>query len=234
MPINVTCPGCLKRFKVSDKFAGMTGACPSCKQKIEVPKAVAEVHAPTEFAEGGRSAEGKLITKPIERDDPKATATHVVAIAGGAIGAIVLAWLMGRILEGSPSLPILAGVGLVLISPALVIAAYTFLRDADLEPYSGTALYIRAAICGLVYALGWGALAYLKSQGIITEELWTWGVFVIPMAIIGGMTSMAAFDLEPGNAGFHFAFFAIVTVLLHWLIGLGWPWELAKAAAAVA
>ncbi len=222
MSINVTCPSCLKRFAVSDKFAGMTGACPNCKHKIEVPKANAEVHAPTEFAEGGRSSEGKLITKPIERDDPKATAKNVVAIVGGSIGVVVLAWLAGSWQQDSL---ILAGVGLVLISPALVIAAYTFLRDADLEPYSGTSLYIRSAICGLVYALLWGAFAYLKWQGILTPEIWMWAVFLVPMVIIGGMASTAALDLDFGSGCFHYAFYAFVTVLLRWLIGMGWPWD---------
>ena len=34
MPIQVTCANCLKRFQVSDKFAGKTGACPNCKSTM--------------------------------------------------------------------------------------------------------------------------------------------------------------------------------------------------------
>ena len=37
MPIQVTCPSCLKRFQVSDKFAGKSGPCPNCKKSLRVP-----------------------------------------------------------------------------------------------------------------------------------------------------------------------------------------------------
>ena len=40
MSIPVVCPGCRTRFKVSDRFAGQSGACPKCKAKIEVPAQV--------------------------------------------------------------------------------------------------------------------------------------------------------------------------------------------------
>ncbi len=38
MPIQVTCPGCLKRFTVADKHAGKQGPCPACKKPITIPK----------------------------------------------------------------------------------------------------------------------------------------------------------------------------------------------------
>ena len=37
MPIDVTCPGCLVRFKVSAQHAGKKGLCPKCKHEILVP-----------------------------------------------------------------------------------------------------------------------------------------------------------------------------------------------------
>ena len=42
MSIIVVCPGCKKSFKVSDKYAGKSGACPNpdCKATIKVPRKV--------------------------------------------------------------------------------------------------------------------------------------------------------------------------------------------------
>lgn len=41
MPIRITCPGCGKDLNVSDKFAGKSGSCPHCKQRVDVPASVA-------------------------------------------------------------------------------------------------------------------------------------------------------------------------------------------------
>ena len=38
MAIDVICPGCHKRFQVSDQYAGQKGPCPGCKTIIEIPK----------------------------------------------------------------------------------------------------------------------------------------------------------------------------------------------------
>ena len=67
MSIIVVCPGCRKSFKVSDKFAGKSGPCPNCKRTLEVPEKTQEVkvHAPEQFAGGGRSTTGKLVLKPV-------------------------------------------------------------------------------------------------------------------------------------------------------------------------
>ena len=48
MAINVICPGCHTRFKVSDKYAGVEGPCPKCKVKIKIPEKSDEVviHTP--------------------------------------------------------------------------------------------------------------------------------------------------------------------------------------------
>ena len=42
--------------------------------------------------------------------------------------------------------PIVLGIGAVLLAPPLVLAGYSFLRDDELEPYSGRALWIRAGV----------------------------------------------------------------------------------------
>ena len=89
MSIIVVCPGCLKSFKVSDKFAGKTGPCPNCKRTLQVPTKEQEVkvHAPEAFAGGGKSTTGKLVTKPIARVNAKlrpVTTTLIVAAVRAA------------------------------------------------------------------------------------------------------------------------------------------------------
>ena len=65
MPINVTCPGCLKRFSVADKFAGKKGPCPKCKKIITIPKKEDEVviHAPEHSEAGAIGAGGRHVSR---------------------------------------------------------------------------------------------------------------------------------------------------------------------------
>src|SRR6185436_17408582 len=84
MPISVVCPGCKKRFSVSEKFAGQKGPCPSCKAVIQIPDKAEEVviHAPEEA--GPKDSKGKTVLKPILREetrfDPKIAIGIAVAV----------------------------------------------------------------------------------------------------------------------------------------------------------
>ena len=71
MPIQVTCPGCLKRFTVNDKFAGKSGPCPSCRKVIKIPDKSEEVviHAPEQS--GPKDSTGKSVLKPLRRKEVK-------------------------------------------------------------------------------------------------------------------------------------------------------------------
>ena len=85
MPIQVTCPGCLSRFSVSDKFAGKKGPCPKCKKEISIPTKAEEVviHAPEPT--GPKDSQGKVILKPIRRTDTLLTRRLLVFIAGAVL-----------------------------------------------------------------------------------------------------------------------------------------------------
>ncbi len=229
MSIIVVCPGCQKSFKVSDKFAGKSGPCPNCKRTLEVPEKTQEVtvHAPKQFAGGGRSTAGKLVLEPLEyahtRLDP-VTATIIVAAVLVVLG---VAWVGGR--TGLFQSAIATTIGLLLVSPPLAVGAYTILRNDELEPYRGTALYVRSALCALAYVFLWGVFALLASRGVITGDIWVWVFVVPPFMVAGGLIAMAALDLDFGDGLFHYAFYVLVTVLLHRAAGLKWVWDITSS-----
>jgi len=230
MSILVVCPGCHKSFRVSDKFAGKSGACPKCKARIDVPAKTEEVkvHAPTAFAEGGRSVSGKLITKPITRVETRLEPVKAITAGAAVLVVLIVTWGMGRagVFGSGP----VCAVGLLLVSPPLVLAAYTFLRNEELEPYRGLALYLRSTACAAGYVILWGAYAYMSAMGLMTGELWSWIFVVPPFLIVGAMVALGCLDLDFGNGFFHYAFYVLVTVLLRWTAGLGWIWEVADSA----
>ena len=230
MAILVSCPGCKKTFNVDDKFAGKTGACPKCKTKITVPQVQPEVkvHAPETFGSGGKSVTGKLLLKPIAREETRIKPLAIAAIVGGVTAAIAYAvWLRGfRPTLGAPGAVfdlqhILCSLGLLVVGPPLCVAAYTFLRDAELQPYRGVQLWLRAAACGLVYAVLWALFAYVR-VGVYGAEpipMPMWFVIVPPFLVGGGVAGKLAFDLETASGFFHYAFYVSATFLLGLIAG---------------
>lgn len=224
MPIFVVCPGCKARFNVSEKYAGKSGACPKCKAKITIPAAGQEVkvHTPAEFAGGGRNAEGKLVAKPIARQEVKVQPVLVAALAAAVVLVLGVTWGAGRAGLFQDSL-IARAVGLLLISTPLAMAPYTFLRNDELEPLRGRDFYLRAAICGLVYVVLWGAFAFGAGR---YSNIDMWWLFVVPpLVVVGGLTALACFELDFGSALFHYAFYLLVTIFLRWVAGMGWIWQ---------
>lgn len=229
MPISVVCPGCKSRFGVSEKFAGKQGACPKCKTLIKIPTAQEEVkiHAPE--PEGPVDSKGRSVLKPILREKTVINPVVVVAVVGAvlaSIGAIVA----GRIVTAEKKFPpLLAAVVLPLMGAPIAVAGYSVLRDAELEPYRGRALWLRAFICGLVYAALWGAfcLIYWKAPGIFSGH-YVWLFIIPPMVALGAAASLATFDLEFGNAALHYTFYLMVTLFLGWAANYPLLWTLIK------
>src|SRR5208282_3906308 len=140
MAILIVCPGCKKSFSVDDKFAGKTGPCPKCKTKITIPEKKPEVtiHAPDEFAGGGKGVTGKLLLKPIAREEARIRPLGAAMIGGGVLAAIGWALAVRYFtIEATPFRYLLSSGGLLLVSPLLAMAAYSFLRDDELAPYRG-------------------------------------------------------------------------------------------------
>src|SRR4029079_15732128 len=151
MPIQVPCPGCLKRFSVADKFAGQKGPCPKCKQIITIPKKEDEVviHAPDHSEAGAIDASGRNVLKTFKRKDTKFQPLLFTAV----IGAVLVALLVALVIRSSGHIDLwLEGAAAAILGPPLAWAGYTFLRDPELEAHQGMSLILRSLACGLVYA----------------------------------------------------------------------------------
>src|SRR4029079_18254843 len=139
MPIQVTCPGCLKRFSVADKFAGQKGPCPKCKQVITIPKKEDEIviHAPDHSEAGAIAADGRNVLKTFKRKDTKFQPLMFTAVIGFVLVALLIALVIRSV--GAPETWLKALAALAL-GPPLAWAGYTFLRDPELEAYNGLPL----------------------------------------------------------------------------------------------
>jgi hypothetical protein len=220
MPIPVICPGCKKSFNVSDKFAGKQGPCPQCKTIIKVPEKIEEVvlHAPEGF--GPKDTKGRAVLKPIARKETKVSPLLTAIILVTSIVVLAVAWMF-RSPTGDVPLLLLV-VGAFGLAPPLAWAGYTFLRDDELEPFRGKELWLRVAICSVVYAGLWGLVALMTGYVLGGSQLEVIHmVFVAPVMIgIGAFAAFAALDFEFGTAAIHCSLYLLVTVVLRLVLGL--------------
>ena len=226
MAIDVICPGCHSRFQVSEKFAGKKGPCPKCKVTITIPAKAEEVviHAPAPT--GPVDSKGQAVLQPIFRQEAKISNLQIGIIAA-SVFVVLLCALVLRIGAEPPGniSNIVLIVGAIALAPPLVFAGYTFLRDDELEPHRGTALYIRLIPCSVVYPLLWGVYWLVFAYLGITPQLITM-VFVVPAVIAAGaLCAQASLDLEFGTGALHYSLYLVATVLLRLLLGMNGIWN---------
>ncbi len=222
MPIPVVCPGCKARFQVSEKFAGKQGPCPKCKAPITIPalEEQVKIHAPEEFASGGKTKTGAPALKPIARAETKLKPVPTTIAVGSAIAVLVIAAIARSMLA---DLVWLRAIGLLAVSPPIAAAGYAFLRDPDLEPHRGRWLWLRAGLCGLIYTALWAGYYFIPAD--LTEESYTWFFVAPPFLLFGAGTALACFDLSFSNGFFHYCFYVLVTLALGFVAGLEMPWQ---------
>jgi hypothetical protein len=229
MPITVLCPSCKSRFNVSDKFAGKQGPCPKCKATITIPKLEEQVqiHAPEEYAAGGKDAKGRPVSKPIARVETKFKPKVAAAIGGVTLVAFLVAYLLGdyqwEIYSQETWLAaLLRFLSLLVIAPPIVAGAYTFLSDPELEPYRGLQLWKRAALCSLAYVAIWIGCWYIPGDIVTQPAIWLF--FAPPIILLGSAVAFVCLDLDFQNSAFHYSFFLLVTLALLFAAGLDIHW----------
>lgn len=223
MAINVVCPGCFQRFSVSERFAGQKGPCPKCGQVIEIPKGDVVVHEEEGF--GGKGASGKLLTKPLERMQLAFSNGQIGLLAGG--GAAVLLISIGLGFTGDFGGKVfVAALVQGLLGPVMAMLLYPFLAGSeDLGVYEGKELTTRGGLCGLGLALTWwGFLAAAYYLGMTNPISW---VILVPCVVIGVMAAYGALDISVPSGVLLYLVFFLVLLVLFWLSGLGWVWEIA-------
>ena len=222
MPIQVTCPGCLKRFQVADKFAGKTGPCPSCSKPITIPAKSDEVviHAPDDG--GPKDSKGHPVFKPLRRQEVKITLP--VALTAGAIAIVALGVaLLVRFSMDEPPTAILV-LGSMLLAPPLVLAGYWFLRDDELAGFQGTELIVRCAIVSAIFMLTWAIYAfvpmYVGDFRTLSEIEVPYVLLVVPvMIVLGSITSVLTLELESVQGALHYLLYFAVTLILALVMG---------------
>ena len=226
MAIDVTCPGCFKRFQVSDRYAGMKGPCPSCNTIIDIPKTKLVIAEPDEFESGGKTIKGRAVLKPIDRKVAVISGQEWAIMALCVIGVLGLAMLVGRFHTDIGVWPVrvIALLGTAGVAFGTVIFGYILLRSGDeLEYYEGPVLYQRAGFCAGAYTLLWVLfemiVGYLGAQGSFV--LW---IYLTPFIVLGVIAAAALFDLDFSIATAHYFIFFFAIVFLRWAIAYGWLW----------
>ena len=225
MPIQVTCPNCLKRFQVSDKFGGKKGPCPNCKKQITVPDKSEEVtiHAPDDGAPKDRS--GQSVLKPLVRKETEVTKKGLFVTIGVILAVFAVA-VGFRFSGGDEGTPLWAQMlGLLVLAPPLVWSGYSFLYDQERAPYVGPELRNRVLICSVLFALIWIIYAFVPAYVFELDRasemgFGTLGVTVCVMLLIGGFASTGCFELEFGNALIHAGLYFIAIILLAFISGV--------------
>ncbi len=224
MSITVTCPGCHKKFVVSEKFAGKSGPCKYCKTIIKIPNEVpaAEkvvIHGGDSFSSGGKNAEGKLVLKPLERSEKKFDRVRAIIIAVGILGVLLLTYLLRGVLSQNI---LIAAAGLCIVTPVIVGGLYPLVKkDEMLESIHGFDFYWRTGVISLVYAGMWGAVTYLIHIGTLNSQSTVmWVICSIALAAFGTFMCLCFYELEWGNAVFHTLAYILVIFLLRYLAGI--------------
>ena len=223
MPIQVTCPNCLKRFQVSDKFAGKTGPCPNCKKQIKVPDASEKIviHVPDDGAP--KDSQGVSVLKPLKRTETDVTRKGMIFTSTAILLALGAA--IGLNMSGDTIPVAVQALGALLLAPPLIWAGYGFVRDSELEPYVGWELRNRILILSAIFAALWLLYAFVPSYVLELDSpsemnFLAFGIILAIMIGLGALASAATFELEFVNGLTHAGLYFIVAVGLALISGL--------------
>lgn len=223
----------MKRFQVSDKFAGKSGPCPNCKEQIKVPEKDEEVviHAPDDGAPKDRT--GQSVLKPLERTETDVTRKGLLSTIGGVLAAVVVA--IGLRVSGFFAVPEDGGFNAmqiggmifccIALAPPLVWSGYSFVRDSELEPYVGQELRNRTLILSAILAALWLLYAFIPSyvldlQHASEMSFMAFGIIFIIMLGIGAVASAELFELEFIGGLAHSGLYLLAILVLALISGI--------------
>lgn len=121
-------------------------------------------------------------------------------------------------------LQFILALGSILLAPAIAFAGYTFLRNDELEPYRGRALWLRLAVFALAYPAMWALYAGIFVYLGVNPPLMGLAIVVPLLVLAGAFVAHATLDIEYGTALLHCGMYLSATVLLRLIIGLPPHW----------
>jgi hypothetical protein len=222
MSLHVICPGCLKRFQVSARFAGRQGPCPNCGPILTIPKESVTMHGADE-TESEKAKKRKLALRPISHLDLELDPIRAGRYALGVLGVLLLAFLLGCIPMGTVLRSFLGVLGLCLVAFPLTLFGYKVIRDQEQIFFlTGEDLYRRAGIVAAGYVILW--LGFEVFLTAIPAGAFVSVLYFTAFAVLATLLVHPLLEMEMWNAFLHCCIFCFAVVLLRFFIGFGWFW----------
>jgi drug/metabolite transporter (DMT)-like permease len=178
------------------------------------------VHAPVDSAP--KDSKGKSVLKPIRREETKLSMPVIVGSALAALVAVGVAF--GYRLNPTPPPAALLAAASILLAAPLVYAGYWFLRDDELQGFTGRELLVRCTICAVVFALGWAVYAWVPGfvadqQSLSETSALMMALMIGVMVALGATAAVLTLELEIGQGLLLHLMYLIITFALTWLSG---------------
>ena len=223
MPLHVICSGCLKRFQVGDRFAGMQGPCPNCGTIIDIPRESVKMQGDDD-AEWTKKEKRKAALRPISHIGIEFDPVKTRYYALGVLGVLLLTFLLGCIPMYAALRSFLGILGLCPIVFPLVLFGYQTLRDREqMFAFSGEELYRRAGIVAAGYVILWCLFEYFLAA--MPADVFVSWLYLSAFVVLAVLLVHLILAMKTWNAFLHYCLFGFSVILLRFLIGLGWFWE---------
>jgi len=211
MPLHVICPGCLKRFQVSARFAGMKGPCPNCGTVISIPS------EPLKLPDTGDAF--RTIPQFMEFD-PVLAGRCTLSV----LGVLLLTFVLGCIPMYGVLRSLIGTLGLCLIAFPLTLFGYQFARDREqMFALSGEELYRRAGFAAAGYVILWIAFEY--SLAATRADVFVSWLYFTAFAALAALLVHPLLAVKLRDAFLHYCIFGFSVILLRFFIGFGWFWQ---------
>ena len=124
----------------------------------------------------------------------------------------------------------LSALGLLLISPALVIGGYQVLSGGEELERPGKDALPPCGPVALAYVVLWGLFLFVLGYGgvagfIQNGENYIWFFVVPPFFVVGSLAALSALDSDFSTGFFHYAFYVLAIMLLRWAAGMPSVWS---------
>jgi len=223
MSLHVICPGCLKRFQVSVRFAGMQGPCPNCGTVISIPTESVKMHGEDE-AVVKKDSKRRTLLRPFPRLDVDFDPAQAGRYAWGVLGVLLLAFLLGCIPMPSVLRSLIGMIGLCLIAFPLTLFGYRVMLDREqIFALSGEELYRRVGIVAAGYVILWLGFEYFLTA--TQADVFVSGLYFVAFALLATLLAHPLLELKTWDAFLHYCLFGISVAWFRFLIGLGWFWK---------